>query len=190
LPLLRYGFWCTEDSEQSSNWREFRNLLEALREEARRARLVGREVWIATDNSTAELAFYKGRSSSRILDELVLQMRTLAIENNFVLKLVHIAGTRMIQIGIDGLSRGELQLGALEDPSVNAIPLHLLTASGLLTGRWIQRLAEVLGDSGVTSGWLFQDASGEQREMSSFSEQFYDMLHRVRETSRLCLPLT
>jgi hypothetical protein len=89
-PLMRRGFWvCNE----SSNWREMRNLLEAIREEARRGRLVGFEVWLATDNSTAEASFYKGRSSSPELDSMVLELRLLAIAGNFVLRLVHIAGT-------------------------------------------------------------------------------------------------
>ena len=90
-PLMRRGFWvCNE----SSNWREMRNLLEAIREEARLGRLVGFEVWLATDNSTAEASFYKGRSSSPELDSMVLELCLLAIASNFVLHLlVHIVGT-------------------------------------------------------------------------------------------------
>jgi hypothetical protein len=103
-PLLRRGFW--DDISESSNWREMRNLLEAIREEARLGRLVACEVWLATDNSTAEASFYKGRSSSPELDAMVLELRLLAIAGNFVLHLVHIAGTQMIEIGIDALSRG------------------------------------------------------------------------------------
>jgi hypothetical protein len=110
----------------SSNWREFRNLLETIREEARLGRLIGCEVWIATDNSTAEASFHKGRSSSPELDAMVLELRLLAIGGNFVLRLVHIAGTRMIEIGIDALSRGELQAGALAKATMShVIPLHL-----------------------------------------------------------------
>jgi len=67
-PLFRGGFWCFEVSEKSSNFREFKNLLEAIWEEVRLNRLMGPEAWIATDNSTAEAAFTKGRSSSPELD--------------------------------------------------------------------------------------------------------------------------
>jgi hypothetical protein len=57
---------------------------------------------------------------------MVLELRLLAIAGNFVLRLVHIAGTRMIELGIDALSRGELHLGALADASLSrVIPLHL-----------------------------------------------------------------
>ena len=122
-PLLRRGFW---DVIGSSNWREMRNLLEAIREEARLGRLVGFDVWLTTDNSTAEASFYKGRSSSPELDAMILELRLLAIAGNFVVHLVHIAGTRMIELGIDALSRGELHLGALADATVaRVIPLHL-----------------------------------------------------------------
>ena len=117
------GFWCTEISEQSSNYRELRNALEAITLEAENGRIVGSEVWFATDNSTTELAFAKGRSASRALDELVLRFRELSICYNFQLKLVHIAGTRMIELGIDGLSRGEQEMGALVRGDL--IPLHL-----------------------------------------------------------------
>ena len=122
-PLLRRGFWGVLGS---SNWREMRNVLEAIRTEARLGRLVGCEVWMATDNSTAEASFYKGRSSSPELDAMVLELRLLAIAGNFILHLVHIAGTRMIEIGIDALSRGELQAGALaKATTAHIIPLHL-----------------------------------------------------------------
>jgi hypothetical protein len=103
-----------------------RNLLEAIREEARLGRLIGCEVWLATDNSTAEASFYKGQSSSPVLDDMVLELRLLAIAGNFILRLVHIAGTRMISLGIDALSQGELQAGALAAATVDhVIPLHL-----------------------------------------------------------------
>jgi hypothetical protein len=39
--------------------------------------------------------------------------------------MFHIAGTRMIQIGIDALSRRERQVEALEKPISEIIPLHL-----------------------------------------------------------------
>ena len=125
-PLVRKGFWCTAESEESSNHREFKNLLETVREESQRGRLTGKEPWLATDNSTAEAACFKGRSSSKLLDGMVLELREMATKCNFVLRMVHIAGTRMIETGIDGLSRGELHLGALALAKGSALlPLHL-----------------------------------------------------------------
>jgi hypothetical protein len=57
---------------------------------------------------------------------MVLEFRLLAIAGNFVLRLVDIAGTKMIDLGVDALSRGELHLGALADASLSrVIPLLL-----------------------------------------------------------------
>ena len=82
-----------------------KNVLEAIRSDARLGRMVCCEVWIATDNSTAEASFYKARSSSPELDAMVvLELRLLAIAGNFILRLVRIAGTQIIDIGIDALS--------------------------------------------------------------------------------------
>ena len=121
LPLLRWGFWGVMGL---SNWREMQNVLEAIRAKARLERMVGCEAWMDTDNDcTAEASCYKGRK----LDAMVLELLCIAIAGNFLLRLVHIAGTRMIDmIGIDALSRGELQAGALAKATTeHTIPLHL-----------------------------------------------------------------
>jgi hypothetical protein len=124
-PLLRRGFWCASDSENSSNWRELRNLVELIRGEVQRGRLAGREVWLATDNSTAANAYYRGTSTSKILHEMITELRLLTLEGNFILHIFHIPGTRMIQSGIDALSRGELNISALEDSIQTLLPLHI-----------------------------------------------------------------
>ena len=163
-PLLRRGFWCTEDSEESSNWRELRNLVDAIREESVRGRLVGREVWLATDNTTAATAFYKGSSSSEALHQMVTELRLLTLRGNFILHLFHIAGTRMIEIGVDGLSRGELQLGALENLTPDsAIPLHL-TALQRSPGLRLWLDSWLTGDFRVTqpSDWFHSAQQAEE----------------------------
>ena len=78
-----------------------------------------------TDNSTAEAAFAKGSSSSRLLSDLVLKLRLAAIQFHFLLRVIHVAGTCMIMQGTDALSQGELHVGSLISPAVNAVPLHL-----------------------------------------------------------------
>jgi hypothetical protein len=83
-------------------------------------------VWITTDNSTNEKAFLKGGSSSPELDAMVLELKLIAMHGNCILHLVHVAGTWMIAFGIDGLSRGEMQVGALLHGGISGIlRLHL-----------------------------------------------------------------
>ena len=50
------------------------------------------------------------------------------------------------------------------------------TALGLQPGLWTSRLMETLENHGLTTGWLFQDADGSQRKMSSFGDPFYSHL--------------
>ena len=55
------------------------------------------------------------------------------------------------------------------------------TPSGLKPGIWVNRLVEVLAALGISSGWLFQDVTGQQRPMSYFAEGFYEKLFAARE---------
>jgi hypothetical protein len=125
VPLLRRGFWGSQGPGESSNWRELRNLIDTLEEEASIGRLTGKEVWLATDNSTAAYAYYKGSSSSALLHEMITELRLMTLRYNFVLHIYHIAGTRMIASGIDALSRGELHVSELENCTATIMPLHL-----------------------------------------------------------------
>jgi hypothetical protein len=57
------------------------------------------------------------------LFELCLELKKLEIEFNFVLHVLHVAGTRMIGEGTDGLSRGEVHAKDLLDPLEHHVPL-------------------------------------------------------------------
>ena len=57
----QYGLWGKDSENQSSNYRELRNLVETVEEEARVGYLNHGELWIFTDNSTAESCFFQGR---------------------------------------------------------------------------------------------------------------------------------
>ena len=122
---IRRGFWCTAISERSSNYREFRNLSEMVRDMHEAKGLEGCEVWIFTDNKVAELVFAKGNSSNRLLFDMMIELRLFALQAGFILHVVHVAGTRMIEEGTDGLSRGELHLGGLTNEILQIVPLHL-----------------------------------------------------------------
>ena len=107
---FQYGQWSSEISEKSSNYRELRNLVETLEGLYLKMKLSNCEVCLLTDNIVADYAFYKGSSSSRRLFELILQLRRLEIERSLIIHLIHISGKRMIDSGVDGLLRGDIQL--------------------------------------------------------------------------------
>ena len=121
-----YGQWTTESSEESSNWRELANLVEALEHYVSELGLTDCEIFIFTDNTTAESAFWKGHSSSKRLSALVLRLKQLEMGSDIILHLVHVSGTRMIAEGCDGLSRGDKSTGVMQGVSTASfIPLHL-----------------------------------------------------------------
>ena len=108
---LRFCVWCSDISEQSSNYREFLNLVMGLEVEHREGRLDGVEIFLFTDNMVAEGAYSKGSAKTKHLHRLVLRLRKLEMEGNMILHVIHVAGTRMIRSGIDGLSRGDTHEG-------------------------------------------------------------------------------
>ena len=122
------GQWTPKvGSQESSNWRELTNLVEFLEGQGATGFLNDSEVFLFTDNSTAEAAFWKGTSKSRKLLALVLRLRQLEMKTEMILHLIHVSGTRMIQVGADGLSRGDHSTGVMAGKDMLAhIPLHKL----------------------------------------------------------------
>ena len=107
------GQWNVSIKEESSNYRELLNLVLALEELALKGELDGCEIFMFTDNSTAESASFRGTSSSRLLFDLVLRLKKLEMSAKCLIYLVHVAGTRMIWQGTDGLSRGDQNAGVM-----------------------------------------------------------------------------
>jgi len=61
-----------------------------------------------------------------ILDTMSAELRLLALRYNCILNVVHIVGTKMIQVGIDGLSGDKIHLSVLVEARGSYIlPLHL-----------------------------------------------------------------
>jgi hypothetical protein len=102
----------------SSNYRELYNLVDAVENECKDGRLEDAELFLFTDNSTAESAFYRGTSSSKLLFKLVLKLRLAEMKYHLKLHVIHIPGTRMIKLGVDGLSRGNMGEGVMKDPDI------------------------------------------------------------------------
>ena len=110
---LRVGLWSPEEEEESSNYKELKNLVDTIREEAFSGRLKECEMFVFTDNSTAESCFYRGNSKSVHLHRLVLELRVLEMTFGMTVHVVHISGRRMIAQGTDGCSRGSMMEGVM-----------------------------------------------------------------------------
>jgi len=125
---VRIGVWSsTEEKENSSNWKEFSNMVDAIEEECKTGNLFHALIFMFTDNSTVEGAVAKGNSPSRKLHQLVTRLRALQMKYCFDLHVIHISGSRMIEQGTDGLSRGALKLSNVEGKLAvrQYVPLHL-----------------------------------------------------------------
>ncbi len=139
----RYGLWGRDLSYQSSNYREMRNLVDLVAlelednfpvledmvssitslVEAENKEIT--ELFLFTDNSVAEGAFFRGTSSNPKLFSLILRLRALEMHHSLRIHVVHISGKRMIMQGTDGLSRGDLNAGIMRGENMlTFVPLH------------------------------------------------------------------
>ena len=106
----RIGTWGPEEDE-TSNYREFENVVDALREEAQAGNLQNSLIFLCTDNSTVESAIVKGNSSSEKLFELTLEVRKLEMQQGAKVVISHVSGERMKDQDMDGVSQGQLKEG-------------------------------------------------------------------------------
>ena len=129
--VYSYGIWSEEiTNERSSNFRELGNLVEFWERAVSFGEMKNTELFLFTDNTTAEAAFYRGTAGSKLLFMLVMRLRKLEMRGDFQLHVVHIAGTRMIEQGVDGLSRGDLDSGVMIGKRMlEYVPLHQTVTS-------------------------------------------------------------
>ena len=123
----RYGQWCTSESEMSStsNWRELCNLVRTFKAVCRDHNMEGAEIFLFTDNTTAESTYWKGTSRSRLLSDLVLELKLISLKNDIILHVCHVSRKRMIAQGTDGLSRADHSSGVMTGLSMtDFVPLH------------------------------------------------------------------
>lgn len=124
--LFHHGLWGRDTDDLSSNFRELCNLVESVEEAVLLGELTGHELFIFTDNTTMEGGYYRGNSDNKILFSLILCLRLLKMHYSLQLHLIHIAGTRMIQQGTDGLScRVHTDGVFVHQPMSLHVPLHL-----------------------------------------------------------------
>ena len=65
----RYGQWASDISEQSSNYRELKNLVDTIEKLYHEKYLKDSELFLFTDNLVAGCAYHKGTSTSKMLFE-------------------------------------------------------------------------------------------------------------------------
>ena len=121
------GVWSTKiENESTGNWKEFENLVSRIEIRAEKGELSRAMLIMGTDSAVVEGAVDKGNSSSKELFRLVCRLRKCQMRYGFALFITHVAGTRMIAQGTDGLSRGVLNKGSLATGSVrNYLPVNL-----------------------------------------------------------------
>ena len=119
------GMWTKEFGEQSSNFREAENLVLRIERLVEEDEGQGREIFLFTDNIVFESTYYKGYSNSEKLSDIILRLHKAQRSGALKLHVIHIAGTRMKDWGVDGLSRGDLLEGMMagKDP-LSYIPMH------------------------------------------------------------------
>ena len=118
------GTWSSAMANKSSNFKELVNFSIQLKHALENGDLEGVEVFMFTDNSTAEAAFFNGTSKSKSLFKLVVDLKLLELSHSVKFHLIHVAGTRMIAQGTDGISRGMLLEGVLTGECMNSyIPI-------------------------------------------------------------------
>jgi hypothetical protein len=121
----RFGRWGSEVEGKSSNFRELCNLVDTLKHMAEQDELRGVEIFLFTDNSTAEAAFNRGSLSNKELFDMVKQVKVMEMLYLTRVHIIHVAGKRMIEQGTDGLSRGCLTDGVMVGKDMTSfVPLH------------------------------------------------------------------
>jgi hypothetical protein len=125
--VWRSGMWNrTMVEEHNSNFFELANLIMALEDLQVKGGLVGHEIFMFTDNTTAEAAHFNGTTKhGKQLFDLMLRLRKLEMNGECQVHLIHVAGTRMIWQGSDALSRGDENAGIMAgEDMLSFVPLH------------------------------------------------------------------
>jgi hypothetical protein len=119
------GLWEKDVEDESSNWKEFENVVEALEEEGKHSYLDGTLLYFFTHNSTVESALYRGNSSSPKLFNLVVHFKRLETHHQAWFLVCHVSGKRMIKQGSDAVSRGQMGEGVTAGlDMLSCIPLN------------------------------------------------------------------
>ena len=133
--------WASQYRDESSNWKEASNLVLRIDGLGEQGRLTGAELFVVTDNMVFGGYFYRGYSSSKKLNDLILRLRLIEMKTGCIIHVIHVAGTRMKASGIDGLSWGDLLEGMMAGRNpLEFIPLNEGAAErvGPRLEKWIE----------------------------------------------------
>lgn len=123
---FRIGVCGSSEDEESSNWKEFTNVVESREEEGDEGILDSAAVYVFTDSSTVESCVDRGSSLSPKLLGLVVWLQALSLRVDIKIHVFHVAGTQMIAQGTDGVSLGYLGHAVMAGETMSAfIPIHL-----------------------------------------------------------------
>ena len=92
------------------------------------------ELFVFVENLVLESVLYKGNSNIPLLFEILLYLHQVQMKGELILHVVHIVGTRMIDPGIDGLSRGNNLGGIMRGlEPLKFLPLNIRYPGALVT---------------------------------------------------------
>ena len=95
---FRYCVWGEEGENTSSNYREFKNLVDSLEVMGKCGELKGKDIFLLRTTLQLNIA-RKGSSTSPVLFDLVAQLYMLELKYQCTVRCTRVAGTRMIQQG-------------------------------------------------------------------------------------------
>ena len=107
------GTWARRWRRESSNFREADNLVRRVEELVEDGTMQDQELFVFTDNWVFENCYYKGHSASEKLSDVILRLHLAQRSGRLRLHVIHVAGTRMKEWGVDGLSRADYLDGFL-----------------------------------------------------------------------------
>ena len=99
------GEFCTFYQGRQSNFREEYNLKIRIEQSVSSGELQDVELFVFANNMVFESVYYKGTLNSPLLFDIVLRLHRVQMKGGLILNVIHIAGKRIIEAGIDGLTR-------------------------------------------------------------------------------------
>jgi hypothetical protein len=154
---FRIGVWGQLNNLNPPTGRSLPMSLKPLKRKERQAAWNQAEIFMFTDNSTVESCAEKGSSSSKKLLRLIVRLHSLATRLGVKIHIFHVAGTRMIAQGTDGVSRGYLAQGVMAGEAMKVhIPIYLSavdrSSQDLVT--WIQSWSDPHAELLKPIGWF------------------------------------